>query len=92
MLTPSTMSQMSDEHLVAAIRAELDPLTSTPIEIELLNRLEAQIDFLSVIDDAGFDSVEELEHELDLAKSFRALANDAGDVFTRLTTLINEQE
>jgi hypothetical protein len=35
---------MGADHLVASARAELDPLTSTPLELELLDRLETLLD------------------------------------------------
>ena len=38
------MRGMSDEHLASAARAELDSLTSTPLELELLNRFERLLD------------------------------------------------
>lgn len=44
MLTAQLMKSMDADHLVAAARAESDPLTSTPLELELLDRLEALLD------------------------------------------------
>lgn len=44
MLTASLMKSMSSEHLAAAARVECDSLTSTALEIELLDRLEALLD------------------------------------------------
>lgn len=124
MLTANLMALMDDAHLVSAIEAELDPLTSTDIERELLSRFETKIDgdadyaeiiavidefeieakelreladarigdatlaILKVISDAGIDSADSLQAELDLAKSFSALAEDAGDTITRLSQLI----
>ncbi|WP_334157900.1 hypothetical protein [Oryzomicrobium sp.] len=38
------MKSMDADHLVAAARAELDPKTSTLLELELLDRLEALLD------------------------------------------------
>jgi len=38
------MRAMSDEHLASAARAEIDSLTSTPLEIELLDRFERLLD------------------------------------------------
>lgn len=40
MLTPQLMSSMDDSHLLAAIDAEFDPLTRTPLEDELIKRLQ----------------------------------------------------
>jgi len=44
MLTTQLMKSMDVGHLVASARAELDPLTSTPLELELLDRLETLLD------------------------------------------------
>lgn len=44
MLTAQLMKSMDADHLVASAHAEIDPLTSTPLELELLDRLEALID------------------------------------------------
>lgn len=41
MLTAQLIAGMSTEHLIAAAHAEQNPFTSTPLEIELLKRLEA---------------------------------------------------
>lgn len=40
MMTPQLMAIMDDDHLATALRAEFDPLTSTPAELELLKRME----------------------------------------------------
>ena len=45
-LNAPCMATMSDEHLIASLRAQSSPLTSTAAEIELLNRLEDAIDAL----------------------------------------------
>ena len=45
MLTPSLMQSMSLQHLLAAAHTELDPLTSTPLEHELLRRLEDRLPY-----------------------------------------------
>jgi hypothetical protein len=39
-----TMRSMSDAHLASAARAEIDTLTSTPLEVELLGRFERLLD------------------------------------------------
>ena len=44
MLTAQLMKSMDAGHLVASARAELDPLTSTSLELELLDRLETLLD------------------------------------------------
>lgn len=40
MLTAQLAKTMGDEHLLAAARAEADPLTSTALELELIERFE----------------------------------------------------
>jgi hypothetical protein len=72
----------------------------TPEEVtELLGvMLENNIDVkplvatLKVLDTAGITEVDELKEALEFAAKFQAIANDAGDVFTRLTTLISETQ
>lgn len=44
MLSASFLAQMDDEHLLAVATAEQDPLTSTPLELELTRRLQALLD------------------------------------------------
>lgn len=44
MLTAQLMKSMDDEHLLASARAEIDPLTSTALELELLERFERLLD------------------------------------------------
>lgn len=44
MLSASFLAQMDDEHLLAVAIAEQDPLTSTPLELELTRRLQARLD------------------------------------------------
>lgn len=38
------MATLDDDHLVTALRAEFDPLTGTPAELELIKRLEKLLD------------------------------------------------
>ena len=44
MLTAQLAASMDDEHLLASARAEIDPLTSTALELELLERFERLLD------------------------------------------------
>ena len=44
MLTLTLMPQMDHGHFIAAVHSEIDPLTSTNLERELLARLEALLD------------------------------------------------
>jgi len=142
---------LNNEELLRHARAGIDPLTSTPLELELLDRLESLLDqqsahkpiadlldeyvqdiepgflretlntlydhdiapaalaqlcdamiidpantvaLLNALVAAGLDDPEHLKAELDLAEQFRALANDARDVFSRLsalTTIANKE-
>lgn len=53
----------------------------------LILNADNSVALLKEIGEAGLDSPESLKAELDLAKKFRALVEDAGDVFTRLLDL-----
>lgn len=44
MLTPTLMAKMDHGHFVTAVHCEIDPLTSTVLERELLARLDALLD------------------------------------------------
>ncbi|NYT45122.1 hypothetical protein H0A64_09840 [Alcaligenaceae bacterium] len=133
---------LSDGEFLRYANSQMDDLTSSDIERELLRRLEAiDTDLLLAIDDTKFtptqlvdlneamgsldfvntikllnhinDSAidtgdvlafikliegsditesDELKEALEFATKFQAIANDAGDVFTRLTTLITETQ
>ena len=124
MLTAQLANSMDDEYLFASARAEIDPLTSTALELELLERFERLLDeasehkpvadlleeyevgtddekavieshpaslkdkaaLLSLLNDQDIHEPDQLEELLELATKFRALANDAGDFFTRAST------
>lgn len=130
MLTAQLMKSMDADRLVASARAEIDPLTSTPLELELLDRLETLLDeqeenkpiaelldeyevstddmkavieshpaslkdqaaLLSLLNDQDIHEPDQLKELLDLAAKFRALANDAGDFFTRLNDLVTTNQ
>ena len=125
MLTAQLAKLMDDAHLLASARAEIDPLTSTALELELLDRFERLLDeasehkpvadlleeyevatddvkavieshpaslkdqaaLLSLLNDQDIHEPDQLKALLDTSDKFRALANDAGDVFTRLSEL-----
>lgn len=95
MLTPAALQAMSLPHLLSAAHAEIDSLTSTPLELELLRRVEelaqdvdAAEGFLTLVDEYEIkaEDVRTLieahpEAELtDMAKLLSAL-NDA-DIHT----------
>ena len=52
-----------------------------------VDELKGVFALIEVLDEAGIDTPETLKARLALADQFRALANDAGDVFSRLTEL-----
>lgn len=58
----------------------------------LIQSTENTVAILKVIGAAGFDDPELLKAELELAAKFRALANDAGDFFTRLNDLVTTNQ
>ena len=125
MLTAQLAKLMDDAHLLASARAEIDPLTSTALELELLDRFERLLDeasehkpvadlleeyevgtddmravidshpaslkdqaaLLSLLNDQEIHEPDQLKALLDTSDEFRALASDAGDVFTRLSEL-----
>lgn len=136
------LNTLSDREFLRYAHNQLDDLTSTDVERELLRRLEATdtelfeaaseaeftadeltnlsqamegftakevtellgvmleadievkplIATLKALDAAGIAEVDELKEALEFAAKFQAIANDAGDVFTRLTTLISETQ
>lgn len=130
MLTAQLAASMDDEHLLASARAEIDPLTSTALELELLERFERLLDeasehkpvadlleeyevgtddvkavieshpaslkdqaaLLSLLNDQDIHEPDQLKELLELAAKFRALANDAGDFFTRLNDLLTTNQ
>ena len=129
MLTAQLAKYMDDEHLLASARAEIDPLTSTALELELLERFERLLDeasenkpvadfeeyevgtddvkavieshpaslkdqaaLLSLLNDQDIHEPDQLKELLELAAEFRALANDAGDFFTRLNDLLTTNQ
>lgn len=133
---------LSDSEFLRYAHTQINDLTSTDVERELLRRLEATdtelfeaageagfvadeltnlaqamegftterviellgvmlelnidakplIEMLRHLDKAGITEADELKEELELANKFKSLANDAGDVLTRLTTLITETQ
>ena len=122
------MRSMSDAHLASAARAEIDTLTSTPLEVELLGRFERLLDeastdqelylviadfditgealralceahpasltditaMLTMLNDLDIHEPGDLRRQLDIAAGFETLATEAGDIFSRLTTLATE--
>lgn len=146
MIAIELLKAMSPQHAINTLRADFDPLTSTPLERFLVDWLETlldeaaeneellsavknsnldaqeiqalagavidgnvdntvrmldmiadyqyadelrgALDLVGVLDDHGIEAPEDLRQILDLTAQFRALTNDAGDVFSRFTQLI----
>lgn len=85
MLTPQIMQAMSDEHLIAALNAEFNPLTATSAEVELLRRLE---DATSGRDKARDAVIEEYEFTAEQVKNLaEALIGDVDDTVALLNAL-----
>lgn len=117
---------MSDSEFLRYANAQLNDLTSTDIERELLRRMERCQDqaeevegfialveeysftaselrslieshpgsmgelvgLLATLNDEDIHDVDQLKNLLDTFNKFRALANDAGDIITRLASQI----
>lgn len=68
MLDATFLELAEPAHLIAAARAKLDPLTSTPLELELLKRLEdlqgehAAVESYDVLTDFDADELEALAY------------------------------
>lgn len=89
-LTPELMKLMDNGPLIAAVRCELDPLTSTPLELELLRRLEVNLDSEDELSE--FAEVAE-NHDLtaeDFARLADALIVDT-DTTVALLGVINDE-
>lgn len=81
-LDPKLLAQVDDEHLLRVAHLEIDPLTSTPLELELLRRLERKTDeaepamvYADKAEDFGYDrnetnSIEAFEGALQFAADF----------------------
>jgi hypothetical protein len=89
-LTAQIMASMDDGHLLAAIDAELDALTSTDIERELAKRFESLLDqqaayepTFKVLDDHGIEDAGEIDKLLD------ALIQDTDNTVALLNAINN---
>lgn len=71
MLDATFCTQADTAHLIAAARASMNPLTCTPLETELLNRLEnlqgehAAVESYDVLTDFDADELEALAYAHD---------------------------
>jgi len=90
MLTAALMQSMSLQHLLAAAHTELDALTSTPLEHELLRRLEDRLPyedqaetFLALADEYGVTAA-------DLRAVLESNPASAKDMASMLSALSDE--
>ena len=82
------LSSLDTGTLLRHAYAEISELTSTPLELELLRRLEAEQDstsFMAVIEDHGIETAEDLAKALALHADFNHL-----DVRALLDVLLAE--
>lgn len=90
-------SEFSVDELINVLEA-MEPLDLRNT-IKLLNAITnsnidtgALLEFIKLMDESGITEADELKEALELAQKFRAIANDVGDAFTRLTTLVTETQ
>lgn len=81
------LDEMNSDLVAAAADYELDAKHIKTLGDALIQSADNTAELLKTIGEAGIDSSKELKAELDLAQKFRALTEDAGDVFTRLSQL-----
>lgn len=86
------LDEKNEDLTEAADEFEFDAKQIKALGDALILNTDTTVALLSAIGDAGIDTPETLKAELELAKKFRALVEDAGDVFTRLSQLTTEQE
>lgn len=77
MITTQALSLMDDGHLIASLHADMDSLTSTPVERELLKRFEESVSernlaLVEIADDFEFDA-----DQIDGLRKILAFANVA---------------
>ena len=86
------LDEQNEDLKEAADEYELDAKQIKAIGDALILNTDTTVALLSAIGDAGIDDPAMLKADFDLVKKFRALTEDAGDVFTRLSQLTTEQE
>ena len=101
----TTLRTLTDEEFLALAEVGQDDLTSTALELELMRRFRALIsmledcqmdaekaeDYLTVIRGAEVLDAKQLAADLALAKEFRMLADEAGDLFDKFHQLISKE-
>ena len=91
MLTAQLANSMDDEHLLASARAEIDPLTSTALELELLDRFERLLDEASEYKPVA-DLLEEYEVATDDVKAVIESHPASLKDQAALLSLLNDQD
>ena len=91
MLTAQLAKSMDDEHLLASARAEIDPLTSTALELELLDRFERLLDEASEPQPVA-DLLEEYEVATDDVKAVIESHPASLKDQAALLSLLNDQD
>lgn len=91
MLTAQLAKSMDDEHLLASARAEIDPLTSTALELELLDRFERLLDEASEHKQVA-DLLEEYEVATDDVKAVIESHPASLKDQAALLSLLNDQD
>ena len=91
MLTAQLAKSMDDEHLLASARAEIDPLTSTALELELLDRFERLLDEASEHKSVA-DLLEEYEVATDDVKAVIESHPASLKDQAALLSLLNDQD
>lgn len=69
-LNAPLMANMSTDHLIASLRAEATPFTTTPAEMELLKRLEIAEDALREQPTALIELADEYEFTVDDLRAY----------------------
>lgn len=91
MLTAQLMKSMDDEHLLASARAEIDPLTSTALELELIERFETLLNETAKVAPIG-NLLDEYEVSADDLRAI--LESHPGSLkdYAALLSLLNDQD
>lgn len=86
------LDEKNEDLTEAADEFEFDAKQIKALGDALIQNTDNTVALLEALGDAGIDDPASLKADLDLVKKFRALTEDAGDVFTRLSQLTTEQE
>ncbi len=82
----TNLAQAMEGFTVKEVTELLGAMLESSIDVKPL------IEILKVLDDASITEPDELKEALEFADKFQAIANDAGDVLARLSTLVSETQ